>query len=127
MDPSLLSVNNMDSCEPSAGPDIDNYGPKTKSAGIWSQEMTIKLIKELEKRPILWDPLNHLFYNPTLKLDAWREVGRILGRPCRVCQNKVRLLTWAFRREKERMIQHYSSGKGKVFVTRSYALNYNNI
>lgn len=76
----------------------------------WTEELSIRLIREFKARPMLWDKSHNLFYKPQTKMEIWEEIGSIIGMPAKACKHKMSILMSSLRREKCKL-RRLSNGK----------------
>ncbi|XP_011568557.3 uncharacterized protein LOC105398199 [Plutella xylostella] len=86
----------------------------------WTEELSIRLIREFKARPMLWDKSHNLFYKPQTKMEIWEEIGAIIGMPAKACKHKMSILMSSLRREKCKL-RRLSNGKPYKYVSRWFA------
>lgn len=82
----------------------------------WSNDLSLILIQEYEKLPILWDVTHSQYYNKTKKNDAWQELVNTINvehLDINEAQKKMKSLLGSFRREKSKIKTSMGTGKGK--------------
>ncbi|XP_039965121.1 uncharacterized protein LOC120777709 [Bactrocera tryoni] len=58
----------------------------------WTQQLTMKLIQEVERRPCIWSRVDGDYSNKTMKAIAFDEIGEILNVPSANVREKFRNL-----------------------------------
>jgi len=77
----------------------------------WSRAKALKLLEEVEKRPVLWDGKNPSFYGYASKEPAWEEVSAAVGFGKEECRRKMESLKGSYRRERRRILTAKNGGK----------------
>uniref|UniRef100_A0A0A9Z7N9 Monopolar spindle protein 2 n=1 Tax=Lygus hesperus TaxID=30085 RepID=A0A0A9Z7N9_LYGHE len=89
----------------------------------WDNDRVIALIKEVEKRPVLWKKDDKMYQNLFAKEDAWREIGEVLEDDVGVLKKKMNSIRGSRRREKHRVTTSMRAGKGRneIYVPKWFA------
>ncbi|ERL89307.1 uncharacterized protein LOC109534805 [Dendroctonus ponderosae] len=85
------------------------------------REISLRLLNEYKKRPVLWRK-DHIDYNDRLrKNDAWAELSDIFNENMDVLKLRVSQLRGAFRRERYRLRKKIQSGTAQTYHSTWFA------
>lgn len=77
-----------------------------------NKEDVILLIREYEKRKVLWDSRDKWHFNKNRKNDAWNEIAKCIKIDVEDAKKKISSLLGSFRREKAKGRKTLVTGNG---------------
>ncbi|XP_039289104.1 uncharacterized protein LOC120352469 [Nilaparvata lugens] len=89
----------------------------------WSEEVLLRIIESYGEKPILWDPSHKLHFRKQYREDAWRAISEEFNISKEDIKRKIQNLQSSYRREKLKITNSRSTGKGRdeIYVSRWFA------
>lgn len=78
----------------------------------WTNQLSLDLIDEYKKFPILWNTRHPWYYSRKKKLHAWDMIGANLNTTAADVKQKMNSLLGSLRRERTRGMEVVGTGKG---------------